>query len=287
MINTIGKDKSLVDTILAGLKSTKSGNQNGRMYASTSAFCERQTALGMTYTGDIDIEPETEMYFSIGLAIEDSFLKSLRNQNVLLFSQFVTPDIGLNIGGKIDGIYKLPDGKIRLLEIKSCGSLPQNAYPENVAQATLYSAIVGLPIDLLYGSRLVKKNQKSNELAIKQIEVNTNHNNQYKAMYTAIFGKLCADNGLMPDIPDNLKSENDCGFCKFKNICWQGEPSHLEAMSQKETDEISLLTKEKCDAMMSEVEISKRRNGVLKHLSQHGSSYAKSLLSGTDWNDLV
>lgn len=286
MINTIGKDKSLVDYIVDGLRSTKSGNQNGRMYASSSGFCERQTALGMTYTGDIDLEPETEMYFGLGLAIEDLYIKSLRKQSLLLFSQFITPDIGLNIGGKIDGIYKLPDGKIRLLEIKSCGQLPKEPYGENMSQANLYSAICGLPIDLVYGSRLVKQG-KNPDLLIKQFPVAYNHKSIYDTMFRVIYGKLCADRGLMPDIPNFLKSENDCGFCRFKNICWQGEPSHLEAMSQTEIDEIYLLTKEKCDVMMTEDEINKRRNGVLKHLSQYGTDYAKKLLNGTDWNDLV
>jgi len=286
MINTLSNDKSLVDYIVDGLRSTKSANQNGRMYASTSGFCERQTALGMTYTGDVVLEPETELYFKMGLAIEDAFIGSLKKQGLLLFTQFETPDIGLNIGGKIDGIYCLPDGKIRLLEIKSCGQLPKVPYGENISQANLYSAITGLPIDLVYGSRLVKQG-KSDEILIKEFRIPYNPVNLKRTMFRVVYGKICADKGLMPDIPDHIHNEFDCGFCKFKNICWQGEPSHLETMSDSEIKENWDLTEKKVLVMMSENAIEQRRNGVLKHLSQFGTDYAKRLLVGTTWDKLV
>lgn len=273
----------LTDVIVNGMKSVKPTNQNGRMYASTSGFCERQTALSMTFKGDTEYESATAGYFKIGLAVESVVIESLRNQGVLLFEQFETPDIGLNLGGKIDGIYRLDNDKIRLLEIKSCGALPSKPHAEHLAQINLYSAITGLPGTLLYFSRNVANFTGE----IQMIEFQIDGSGNYDSMFKTIYGKICAEKSLMPDIPANLTKPGHCGFCRFKNICWQGEPSHLEPMSDLEISENYGLTKEKCDDMMSAIKVEQRRNGVLKHIMQFGNPFAKELLTDTDWKDLV
>lgn len=277
--------KTLVDTILDGLKSTKQVNQNGRMYASSSGFCERQTALSMTYSGEQTTEPQTTLYFGLGLSIESMILDALDNQGVLLFRQFETPDIGLNMGGKIDGIYRLPDDKIRLLEIKSCGKLPKEPFREHLAQSNLYSAITGLPIDILYVSRNVL--DFNGKIQIKSfLEVN-NSFDCYTAMYKAIYGKKCADLGYMPEKSIHINSIDDCGFCRFKGICWNYEPSHLAQPDNEKYWNISQLAQDETFVIMSEDEITKRKHGVLKHLSIYGNEYARELLNGTDWTNLV
>lgn len=284
MINSLTSEIKLENVIVSGMKSVKRTNQNGRMYASTSGFCERQTALSMTFDGDTEYESASSGYFEVGLAIESVVLKALRQENTLLFSQLETPDIGLNLGGKIDGVYRLDNDKIRLLEIKSCGALPSKPSSEHLAQANLYTAITGLPATLLYFSRNIAN--FAGEIQMRKFELDT-QSDIYNSMFKAIYGKVCADKGLMPDIPDEITKPGHCGFCRFKNICWDFEPSHLESMSNSEISENYHLTKELTDDMMSEVKLEQRRNGVLKHLMQYGTSYAKDLLTDTDWKDLI
>jgi len=284
LTKNLTSESKLTDVIVSGMKSVKPTNQNGRMYASTSGFCERQTALSMTFKGDTEYESATAGYFKIGLAVESVVIESLRNQGVLLFEQFETPDIGLNLGGKIDGIYRLDNDKIRLLEIKSCGALPSKPHAEHLAQINLYSAITGLPGTLLYFSRNVAN--FTGEIQMRLFELN-DEMTIFDSMFSTIYGKLCGDKGLMPDVPEKLTKPSDCGFCRFKNICWQGEPSHLEPMSNSEIDENWRLARIQTNDMMNSVKVEQRRNGVLKHIMQFGNPFAKELLTDTDWKDLV
>lgn len=284
MISPLTSEIRLEDVIVSGMKSIRKANQNGRMYASTSGFCERQTALSMTFEGDTEYEAASAGYFEIGLAVESVILKALRSQDVLLFSQLETPDIRLNLGGKIDGVYRLDNDKIRLLEVKSCGALPNKPHAEHLAQANLYTAITGLPATLLYFSRNVAN--FAGEIQMRLFELD-NQDDIYRSMLKTVYGKICADKGLMPDIPEEITRPSHCGFCRFKNICWDGEPSHLEPMSDSEYKENWDLTIKMTDDMMSSIKVEQRRNGVLKHLMQYGTPYAKDLLTDKDWKDLV
>lgn len=275
----------LEKTIIAGMKFSKMVKQNGRMYVSTAAFCERQTALSMTFEGLVDYDSSTSGYFEMGKAGENVVVNSLRNQNVLLYDnpneQYRTLDIGLNLGGKIDAIYCLPDSEPRLLEVKTCGNtLPLAPHGEHLAQAKLYSAIMGLPVSIVYISRNIA--DYNGQIIIRDFDIEYDEIDLYETMYTVIFGKLSAERGLMPQIPPHLTKPSDCGFCQFKSICWDGKPSHLIPISKPESVEISHLTQQRTSAIINSSAIADRKSIVLNDLLKNGTPYAKALLSGNN-----
>lgn len=283
---TLESDNDLLSVIQKGLKSDKKWvSQDGRMYASTSGFCSRQTALSMTYSGFQEDSAETTEFFKLGIAIEDLNIQALRKMGKLLFSQYELPDVGLNLGGKIDGIYCLDEQHIRLLEVKSCGDLPDKPHAEHLAQASIYSAITGLPITLLYSSRNVY-DFRSNELLQRKFEIEWNSLQLNESLVNAIYGKYSAESGYMPDKPASLNKEYKCGFCRFKGICWHDEIPHLKPLDYDDY-EIYEKALNKSTELLDPDNVISRRNGVLKHLATYGSSYAQDLLSRIEWKDIV
>lgn len=289
---TVTEETDLLFVIQEGLKSDRKWiDQKGRLYASTSGFCPRQTALSITYSAFQEDSAATTEYFKLGIAIEDTNIQALRKQNKLLFSQYELPDIGLNLGGKVDGVYCLDDQHIKLLEIKSCGDLPDKPYPEHIAQASIYSAICGLPITLLYSSRNVA--EYSGELLKRKFEISFDDVYLRPYVFNMVYGKYCAEAGYMPNKPIELNKEYKCGFCRFKPICWHDKPSHLKPFDS--TDESMRIAdfyvmeraSDKTDEILDMDNVISRRNGILKHLYLYGSDFAHKLLDSIEWKNVV
>lgn len=285
MLGTNAIENDLVYTIQKGLETTKYIDQNGRAYASSSGYCERQTAFNLTFKGEIKQDASTTIYFEIGNTLESLVLNALENQGILMFRQFDIPDIGLNLGGRIDGIYRYPNDKIRLLEIKSCGKLPIKPFKEHIAQLSVYSAILGLESAFVYASRDVANYDGS--LLMRQFNLDQTPDGLRETLFRVIYGKLCAERGVMPQIPLHIRRPTDCGFCKFKEICWDDKPSHLPEASLLDLEEIKVLTNQKLDVILNPDEINHRRNGVLKHMQTYGNDLTKNILNTNDWSDLV
>ncbi len=282
--NPFGHATTLVGTIRHGMSSTKENDRNGRIYASQASFCVRQAVLKSTNNEDLEIvTPTNAAYYALGITIEDLVINALTRQGALLYPQYKLPDIGLNLGGYIDAIVMI-GGKIRVLEVKSCGVMVTEPKPEHAAQAMVYSAVTGLPASLLYFSRHVAG--FDGQLQIKEFPLIVTNDDARRTLFRVAYVHHAIEMGIIPDMPDYFTVEQDCGYCPFKENCWHNYPLPRPVVSPKQHLKITNAAKAIVDDLMDPSLVEKRRNGILRHIQQHGSDAAKKLLRG-DWSSYL
>lgn len=281
----IDREDDLVSLVIKGLSSIRDNTRNDRLHARDAGLCQRRTVLSSKQTGQSVETPASKAYYKIGSTIEDIVLTSLYESGALLFKNYRLPDIGINLGGYIDGVILLNE-KIRVLEIKSCGELPDVPKDEHSAQALMYSAVTGLPATVLYFSRQVAK--YNGTMLIRQFDLDDNDGLARTALWRAVYGHLAIKEGFVPDRPTHMKRDA-CGFCPFIPYCWEGQDLEVEMGTPIDYDdhyELVSKTNDLIDGLMSQKSIVERRTGILKHLSHIGNDHAKKLLVGKDWQKL-
>ena len=281
------ESRSLIHLVTKGMSKLPFEGRTDRFYASDAGFCPRQAALKSRGGGEIDNPASFNAYCELGNTIEALVLGALTSTGNLLFKQYRIPDIGLNLGGKIDGII-VSDGKLRVLEIKSCGELPKtDPKPEHKAQALIYSAVTGLPASVLYFSRDVVDFKGS--LMLKEFPLDDLVDEKRATIYRAALAYFSTRKGILPDIPSHLTTAKDCGHCPFKDFCWDGvatvttdlkPPSGPEG--EKLVEQATLFT----ENFFSNQVVADRRNGIIKHLQTNGGQTARDVLKG-DWSHLL
>lgn len=272
-------------TIIRGLTHEYHVSRDGRLYASDSGYCQRQTALSALRNEDVKQEPQTTAYFDLGKAVESLIVNSLYTQKTVMFTQYILPDVGMNLGGKIDAIIRLDGHPVTAIEIKSCGSIPKEPYPEHLAQAYMYSGVTGLPTKLVYFGRNVIN--FSGKLQLKTFDLGYDISAISKTINRAALGYYSSLEGVLPNIPSHITSEKDCGFCPFKNVCWHGEKSILASATKGQANAIIKQANDKTKEITDKDNTESRRNGIFRFLKTHGTQYAKDLLTSTKWDDLV
>lgn len=273
--------ETLTRLIVRGLTTQVKHEREGRLYASEAGFCERQGALKATRL-DTEVEQAaTKTYYAMGITIEELVLDGLYNSKALLFKQYQLPDVGLNMGGFIDGIVHLA-GRIRVLEVKSCGELPSKPKGEHAAQAIIYSALTGFPATVLYFSRKVAK--FGGELLMAEFNLPEDDATKRAAMYRAAYAHLATLEGVLPPKPSHLGSSGACGYCPFKNVCWEGDVSPWGQEPDAATNtRLVAEANELVDHLMDPAAVAARRMIILKRLSREGNVNSKNLLRGADW----
>jgi len=186
-------------------------------------------------------------------------------------------------------------GKITVAEIKSIAYLPKGdekellsnpRFGQYVAQTSLYSAIVGLPGILVFFSRFVKQSGKSTDLALKIFDLGFDIDRLKKHIWSLAIASFSIDANVLPDIPYCFEQKEHCKYCDFQRNCWDDMPVVLDEDSVL-LDEITERAKIFTDTFMSDEAISKRRNGVLKHIGLNGTETAKNLLLDKSWGNLT
>lgn len=279
---------SIAALVTKGLTKSVAYDRQGRLYASDAGLCQRRAVLFSIHTEPSIDTAASAGYYAMGNAIEGLIMDGLFNSKALLFKQYRLPDIGLNLGGYIDGIV-LVNGRIRVLEVKSCGKLPDFPKPHHAAQAYIYSAITGIPASLLYFSRTVAKVDGS--LLIKEFSMEEDQEEKRKSLFRAVLASMAVRKQVVPDKSPQMTSEAACleAFCPFTASCWHGAKLQTDWPMASATDNLELVNqaKERTDALLSPASIKDRRTGVLKHLLLHGNARSKEVLEGSDWSTLV
>lgn len=269
--------------IRKGMTEVAKYDRRGRIYASGSSFCPRQTVLGSILTSTEIQSPASKGYMSIGSAIEEMITDALYKSEALLFKQYRLPDMGLDMGGYIDAIV-FSDARIRALEIKSCSSLPAQPKPEHVAQASTYSVAVGLPASILYFSRNVAN--YNGELQMREFQLGLSHDDHVSTLFNICYSRLCITNNVAPPRPDGW-SKDKCGYCPFVPMCWEGEPVPIDPLEGEERIKLMKRAKQMAEGLASPEQMRVRRTGVLNFLLKNGSDVAKRLLVDSDWDSLT
>lgn len=280
----VSRSSEMETIIRRGLTKTVEYNRDGRLYASSAAYCPRQAAIGATGKSTEIQNAASGAYMTIGSAIEDMILTSFHNQGVLLFKQYKLPDVpGLNMGGYIDAIVHVL-GRIRCVEIKSCSSLPGAPKSGHLEQLMTYSAVTGLPASLVYFSRSVA-DYKGN-FQLREFPLNLTNEDHFNTLFKICYARLAIEAKVIPPVPAGWTQAN-CGYCPFVPTCWEGDELPGIAISRKQNTEMMEQARQWAAELSSEERMAERRHGVLRFLESNGSPTAKNLLSETDWNSLV
>lgn len=212
---------SLLDYLYRGLRSQKDVKRKGRLWASQAPHCSRRGALTGVYEGTQITRPANQGYFSLGIAIENMILNAWDKNKLVITDQYRLPEVGLNLGGKVDAVVLL-NGKLRIVEIKSCGDkIPTSGKREHLSQARFYSAVTGFPMYLFYFSRNVA--HFNGKLKSTYFYEEFNKDTLQYTVHNAALARLSIDNTIIPEIGGNIRSIGDCGFCDFVGHCWKGD----------------------------------------------------------------
>lgn len=280
------EDNPALEAVIArGMTQTSYVDRDGRIYASASAVCARQTALASTFSGIDTITASSKIYMGIGERVEDEICKALARENRLLFSQYKVLDVGLNTGGKVDALI-YHNGKIQILEIKTCGELPPVPKPAHLAQTTMYSSILGLDAIIIYQSRSVA-DWKGN-LKIRSFDLNLSEEAKQAAIFTTAYGYYAIQEEVIPDKPLAI-TKAICGFCRFIPNCWEDEPFDTTMRFIDPKIHIKLVERasDAVKRIMDPAAVRRRTNGTLKHIAEYGTEFARELLKSPDWSSMI
>lgn len=280
-----GGDHQLVSTIIQGMR-TREGlhRDRARLFAGDVAHCPRKAVLHHHIDADTKVETAAsgKLYMAIGSAVHAQVTDSLFAQGLLLFKEYRIPDLGLSLGGYVDAVV-LFDGKVRNVEIKTCGRLPTEAKLEHRHQALMYEAVTGFLSIVLYVSRTVAS--WDGKVQMRAIELNATPEERDQVIRSAATAHYYSAAGVMPLIPSYLKSKADCTYCPFGEICWGSVNAPISQPSLPQRELLNEQVARHVEAVKRNS--TERTNGILNHILLHGTVHAKRVLDDTEWSGLL
>jgi hypothetical protein len=275
----------LVYSIIDGMRTRAFIHRDrSRLFAGDVGRCPRKAVLHHHIPADTEVETSAsgKLYMSIGSAVHAQVSDSLHNKKMLLFKEFRIPNLDLSLGGYVDDVIFMA-GKVRNLEIKTCGKLPDEIKFDHRQQALMYEAVTGIKGILLYVSRSVAT--WDGKIQMKAIELNSTPEELEQSLASAAIAHYFSAAGLMPRIPSYFTSESDCTYCPFARICWGEDAAPLPMATPVERE--ALMTKVQTKVAELKERTPQRRNGVLKHIAENGGEIAREILSAGDWSTMV
>jgi hypothetical protein len=191
----------------------------------------------------------SSFYFANGNASHDVIADGFDKAGILVCSEFHLPDVGLNLGGRIDNVIEV-DGGYALVEIKTCGTLPTKAKPQNLAQAMVYSLITGIDrIFIFYISRSVAS--FDGRLKSAEFEVVPSQEDLASTAYRMCVAYFSTLSKKCPPIPPHITARSHCGFCPFQEKCWgDKEFAGVEDMTAREFEKVHTTALEHSERLM-------------------------------------
>ena len=274
----------LVRLIRVGGNSEDYISRNGRLWASDSTECHLRGVIESNFSGFKPSNSSKSFLVKSGLATEDAVISNVYDSS-LLFQQYRLPNVGLNLGGKVDVISHLND-KIFIVEVKEKTSLPAKPLKSHLAQASIYSAILGLPAIVLYVQRVLI--DRFQELQLKAFQIDNAQ--RYKHLLNAVRVNIFNKRKLLPTRPDYMK-KTYCrnNYCSHYDSCWEGADNYLDwnIATFEDEEKIDIEANKVTEQMLDESVINDRTRGVLKHLSVYGTEYAKDILKNKSWDGYI
>ena len=285
------RDESFEELIERGLKGSEfKKSRNGRLHAS-DVLCERKAVYDSNWEGEEIETPDKYHFIKGGMVSEEINKYSLKETASLLFDEYKMPDIGINLGGRVDAIVHYKN-KLWVVEMKQIGSLPTSPKKYHESQTMLYSAITGLPAILYYVDRKVITPFPQTP-SHRAFFLDSGYDNRFKYLSRAVKSNLYNESKLIPDKPIYLKKSWCPSHCKLKEVCWGGEsfPSNdgLEGFMRatvKQIKEIEVNGDKITKQLLNREVLKDRFNGVLSFLEKNSRhKITKQLLSGQEWDD--
>lgn len=194
------------------------------IFASRAGLCERQTAGSVLFGSGIDLgtrKASSAFYFKIGSAFEDVVEKAFLNAGILLEREMRIESYHpeLNVSGRIDFVIA-GETEPLLVELKTCGKLPEKPKAPHLAQLQVYLVLTGMEKGVVwYISRSVS--DYSGDLKQRAFEITLSEKERAKVLNKMVLGQLYANENSLPPIPKGMKKYK-CGFCPLVPVCWDG-----------------------------------------------------------------
>jgi hypothetical protein len=205
----------------------------------------------------------SEFYFGIGNAVDDVLGKAWRKAGILMGQEVNVPDIGINLGGRIDAVIKL-DGQPTIIEHKTCGNnLPRAPKLEHEAQCMIYAAITGLPAHVLYVSRNPADWQGN--LNIVSFTLDTSIERRRYYLTQAVTGYIYTKSKRTPPISPMIESKSHCGFCPFQQNCWETNQFYWPLLEDSRVKKANEMIAAKTEAILAATDA--RREAFIKKMT--------------------
>lgn len=204
--------------------------RRARFFAGDIGFCSRASATFCLVSPEFVVQENcaSQFYFNGGNAFHEVIDNAYEKAGILIATEYRLPDIGLNLGGRIDNVIKL-DGNYALVENKTCGSVPGAAKPQHLSQLMVYLLITGIDRGFLY---YISRNVADFGGVLKsaEFEVIPSEEDLRFTAYTMCVAYYSTMMKKQPPIPTNIKTRSRCGFCPFISSCW--DSSELVGVEQ-------------------------------------------------------
>lgn len=237
-----GKWESILEKELA----SRTPGRMDRIFASSAGLCERQVAGQYFLPKGYERvrQASTEFYFRIGSVFEDIVAKAFGRADIFVDRETRVEAYhkDLPVSGRIDFTIRDPDdGSLVLVELKSCGKLPERPKPQHEAQLMTYLTLTGMPKGIIwYISRSVAG--WGGKLIQKTFELEPTKEQKWSTIFRTAFGAIAASHHILPEIPDHMKRYK-CGFCPLIPYCWEDDDALLEDFSPIDATEEAELIK--------------------------------------------
>lgn len=245
-----GDGSSLIKTFIEGYDyEYPITRTNKRLYASSAGYCERKEVwLTSNTTGDRS-SASGKLYSEIGKTVENVIQRSWKKQGILIASNLKVNWNRFNLGGEVDAVVMYPGtDKLTIVEIKSCNKLPKEPKLPHISQASLYSAITGLPSVIYYQTRNVA-DWSSGAGILEAVEFPIPDSDDYLLPYVekVIRSFLYARDELSPPIPAGFRRTVHCSFCPFIERCWNTNSLIYPLPSDKKLEEYERIIKREAE----------------------------------------
>lgn len=215
-------ESPIVAAIIRHMTYTDETNKSS-VWAS-QALCPRKAFYELENETTYESNPVVAMSQVIGIAVEATFIEALELANMVEYKDarvsIASEWPGIKIGGIIDCVVKMPDGSLKIIDIKTFGSTyPSSKRVWHERQVQIYCALSGIHSGSIIGfSRTLSKN---NELQLFDFPVDTSEDALINAIATVAYVFVCQKAGVEP-LNRNMK-KTYCTYCTLVERCWKVE----------------------------------------------------------------
>lgn len=236
---------SEIESLLAQGLAIESPIYRKNLHGASVSRCSRRAVLHTLWSKEAreQSSPASEFYFGIGNAIHEAIHVGANNIGIEVANE-LRITYRDRITGYIDEILVDPvTDCLLIVDGKSCGKLPSSIKPDHEAQLATYALLTGIhSTAILYVSRSVAG--FDGQMIWRLLKADLNLEFYARVMATS----LIADRRrIVVPHPEHMSSRSACGFCPFKEFCWDDTPfpteiqEHMITSLEPLSDEIDSL----------------------------------------------
>lgn len=213
----------------------KGARQRPHLYGSDAGFCSRRNTL-LAYNEEVasEVTAVSKAYMAIGVAYENALAEALAKKDRLIAQGVRLPLLPeVKIAGVLDLLIFDAEDELAIVEVKTCGKLPDAPKPQHLAQAQVYSATTGIrKVWLSYFSRNVQI-VYGEGLSVRTFPVDTSDETLTGRVATALVSQGAIAKKRLPPVPATFRKHTECHVCEFRDFfCWEPRPGTKGAALQ-------------------------------------------------------